>query len=292
MINQASRCLYRILIPVTLSVAVLSTLPVIAQEGVVPEGFTALFDGKTLNGWEGDPAYYKMQDGILTAGSDKEIPQNTYLILKEPYADFELRYRYRWATTTGNSGIQFRSGIAEGHYALAGMQANLTPIIDRTERFGMLYEELGDRAEMVLLGQRAVITRRAAGRGGQGRIVRTVLATTNPRERIIASIRPHPEWNEVVLIAHGNRMIHAINGLVAFDATDNDPLGRKDGLIGIQVHSGQPMTLQIRDMHIKRLSALPDLSRFTTQPGPAPEPSRTYKDSTVVAMPDVALPPD
>jgi hypothetical protein len=271
---------------------VILVFPAAAQQGAVPEGFTAVFDGKTLNGWEGDPAYFTMRDGVLTVGSDQPIPRNSFLILKEPYADFELRYSYRWATKEGNSGIQFRSGIAEGHFALAGMQANLTPIIASTERFGMLYEELGDRAEMALLGQRAVITRRAAGRGGQGRIVRTVLSTTNPRERILESIRPHPEWNEVVLIAHGNRIVHAINGLVAFDATDNDPLARRDGLIGIQAHSGPPMTLQIKDMYIKRLSALPDLARFTTQPGPAPEPSVTYKDSTRVAMPDVALPPD
>jgi hypothetical protein len=154
----------------------------------------------------------------------------------------------------------------------------------------MLYEELGDRAEMVLLGQKAVITRRAAGRGGRGRIVRTVLSTTNPRATIIDSIRPYPEWNEVVLIAHEERIVHVINGLVAFDATDKDPLARRDGLIGIQVHAGAPMILQIKDMVIKPLAELPDLNRFVTNPGPAPEPSRTYKDSTKVAMPDIPLP--
>jgi hypothetical protein len=50
------------------------------------------------------------------------------------------------------------------------------------------------------------------------------------------------------------------------------------------------MDLQVTDMVIKPLTSLPDLSRFKTEPGPAPEPRRTYKDSTKVAMPDVALP--
>lgn len=292
MISQARRHLLRVLLQATV-VAVLAT-PAFAQGGDIPEGFTPLFAENSLEGWEGDPAYFTMRDGVLTVGSKAPIPRNTFLILKEPYGDFELRYRYRWATSEGNSGIQFRSGIAEGHYALAGMQANLTPLYeqDRWERFGMLYEELGDRAEMALLGQRAVITRRAAGRGGRGRIVRTVLNTTNPREEIVAAIKPYPEWNEVVLIAHGSRIVHVINGLVVFDATDNDPLARRDGLIGIQSHSGPAMTLEISDMHIKRLAALPDLTRFTSKPGPAPEPSVTYKDSTRVAMPDVALPPE
>lgn len=272
--------------------ALWAAAPVSAQDGGVPAGFTPMFSANSLDGWEGDANYFTMRNGILTVGSPSPIPRNTFLIHKQPYADFELRYRYRWATDEGNSGIQFRSGIAEGHFALAGMQANLTPLYpkERWERFAMLYEELGDRAEMALLGQRAVITRRAAGTGGRGRIVRTVHEMTNPRETIIAAIRPYPEWNDVVLIAHGNRIIHVINGLVVFDATDNDPLARRDGLIGIQAHSGPAMTLEIRDMHIRQLTALPDLGHFTTNPQPAPEPRVTYKDSTRVAMPDVALP--
>jgi hypothetical protein len=274
----------------SLVVAVLAAAPLGAQSVKAPKGFKAIFDGKTLNGWRGDPAFFTVRDGALTAGSEQEIPQNTYLMLEKPYADFELRYKYRWATEKGNSGIQFRSGIAEGHFAMAGMQANLTPLIPAVERFGMLYEELGDRAEMVLLGQKAEITRRAAGRGGQGRVVRTVLETVNPRDTILASIKPYPQWNDVVLIAHGERIVHVINGLVAFDATDKDPLARRHGHIGIQVHSGAPMTLQLKDMFIRPLASLPDLSGFITNPAPAPEPTRTYKDSTKVAMPDVALP--
>ncbi|HKU14107.1 MAG TPA: DUF1080 domain-containing protein [Steroidobacteraceae bacterium] len=272
----------------TAALLLAAVLPLTASGAT--KGFTSMFDGKTLEGWRGDMAYFTVRDGALTAGSEQDIPRNTYLIYDKPYADFELHYKYRWATETGNSGIQFRSGVAEGHFALAGMQANLTPLIPQTERFGMLYEELGDRVEMVLLGQRAEVTRRAAGRGGQGRVVRTVLATTNPREKILAAIRPYPEWNEVVLIAHGEHIVHAINGLLVFDAMDKDPLARRDGLLGIQVHAGKPMVLQIKDMEIKAIDAFPDMSRFKTEPGPAPEPSRTYKDSTKVAVPDVALP--
>jgi len=262
-------------------------------DSTVPPGFTAIFDGKTLGGWHGDAGFFAVRDGAIVAGSEKnDTPKNTYLVLDKPYADFELHYKYRWVTEDGNSGIQFRSGLADGHFALAGMQANLTPIIPQTERFGMLYEELGDRAEMVLLGQKAVITRQAAGRGGRGRIVRTVLATTNPREKILAAIKPYPQWNDVVLIASGDRIIHAINGLLVFDATDKDPLARRDGLIGIQVHAGKPMAVELKDMAIKSLTSLPDLSRFASQPGVAPQPTRTFKDSTKVAMPDEALPPE
>lgn len=253
-------------------------------------GFTPLLVGNSYEGWQGDPEFFSVKDGVLAAGSSDPVPLNTFLVLEKAYGNFELHYKYRWATETGNSGIQFRSGLAEGSFAMAGMQANVTPVTPRTERFAMLYEELGDRAEMVLLGQKAEITRRAAGRGGQGRIVRTVHSMVNPRETIIGSIRPYPEWNEGVLIAHGERVIHVVNGLVAFDATDKDPLARRDGLIGIQVHAGDPMTVEFKDMQIREISALPDLSAYRTNVVPAPEPRRTYKDSTRVAMEDVALP--
>lgn len=272
-----------------------SSAPLTAQsaekQAPVPAGFTSLFDGKTLKGWRGDTAVWSVRDGAITASTDQPITHNTYLILDKPYANFELRFKYRWLTPVGNSGIQFRSGVADGNYVLAGMQANVTPITPAAERFAMLYEEIGERQEMVLLGQRAEVSRRQASHGGQGRIVRTVLATTNPRDAILKSIKPYPEWNEDVLIVHGNHMVHVVNGLVAFDATDKDPLGAKDGLIGIQAHAGPAMTVQFKDMVIRPLTSWPNLAgRFVSNPGPAPEPSRTYKDSTKVNFPDTPLP--
>ncbi len=148
---------------------------------------------------------------------------------------FELRFKYRWLTPVGNSGIQFRSGVRRRQLRPrrhAGERH--ADHACAAERFAMLYEEIGERQEMVLLGQRAEGPDARRAHGGQGRIVRTVLATTNPREAILKSIKPYPEWNEDVLIVHGNHMVHVVNGLVAFDATDKDPLGAKDGLIGIQ----------------------------------------------------------
>jgi hypothetical protein len=257
--------------------------PADARQAPIPKGFVSLFDGRTLNGWRGDPSVWSVRDGAITSSSDKGLSNNTFLILNKAYANFEIRLKYRFVTRVGNSGLQFRSGQVEGNHVLAGMQSNITPANFTAcglpscgeERFGMLYEEL-NRLEMVLLGERAVITRRQATTGGQGAIVRTVLGTTNPREAIIASIKPYPQWNEDVLIVHGNRIVHVINGLVAFDATDNDPLGAKDGLIGIQAHAGPPSTAQFKDIVIRPLTSFPDIGRrFVTRPGPAPAPART-----------------
>jgi hypothetical protein len=248
----------------------------------VPAGFTSLFDGKTLAGWRGDPTVWSVRDGTITASSDHGLTHNTFLILDKPYANFEIRFKYRFLTKVGNSGLQFRSQQVEGNYVLAGMQANVTtanftecglPSCGQ-ERFSMLYEEL-NRLEMVLFGQKAVITRRQATTGGQGAIVRTVLGTTNPRDVVLNSIRPAPEWNEEVLIVYGNHFVHALNGYITFDAIDSDPLGAKDGLIGLQAHMGPPSTFQFKDIVIKPLTSFPDITgRFRTQPGPPPDPAR------------------
>lgn len=264
----------------------------VAQNGPqVPAGFTALFDGKTLNGWRGEASIWSVRDGAITGGSDKPIPINTYLIRDGQYGNFELRYKYRWLTLTGNSGFQFRSAQVEGVYAMTGLQANVVPTSVTPERFGMLYNELGDRQEMALLGQKATITRRAAGGGGTGRVVRTVSEMVNDRATIIGSIRPNPEWTDVVVIAYDNHMVSAINGLLAFDALDNDPVGHRTGQFGLQVHSGPAMIVQYKDIFVMPLTSAPNLAgRFKSSPSPAPEPRVTYKDSTRAALPDVALP--
>src|SRR5690606_35634302 len=143
-------------------------------------------------------------------GSDEPLPRNTFLIYERPYSDFELRYRYRM-NGDGNSGVQFRSVVADkSSYSVKGYQANVVPI-EQAERFGMLWEE-GGRGELALLGHRMVI-----GNEG-GKVTKEVPESVNPRELLFSIVRPYPQWNDVVVIAHGNRMIHALNGHLLYDA--------------------------------------------------------------------------
>jgi hypothetical protein len=87
---------------------------------------------------------------------------------------------------------------------------------------------------------------------------------------ILDNVRPYPEWNEVVVIAYGDKIVHAINGYLAFDALDNDPAGRDEGVFALQVHSGPPMFVQFKDAVVKPLTAPPDFAgRFVSNTGPA-----------------------
>jgi hypothetical protein len=238
----------------------------LADQDAPPAGYTSLFDGKTLTGWRGDSTIWSVRDGAITGGSDTDIPANTFLIFERPYGDFELQFKYRM-NGDGNSGIQFRSSVRdEARFSVRGLQVNVAPI-SQTERFGMLWEE-GGRGELALVGHKMVID----PKGPDGREVKHVPSSVNPREKLYSIVRPFPEWNDVVVIVHGNHMVHAINGYLVFDAIDNDPDTPRTGVLAIQTHSGPPMHVQFRDLWIKPLTSFPDIAgRFVTEPG-APTP--------------------
>ncbi|KAG1649516.1 hypothetical protein GQR58_028925 [Nymphon striatum] len=73
---------------------------VIEQSLIDKEGFTSIFDGKTLNGWKGDPKYWSVEEGNLTGSVTPEtlLKSNTFIIWDggEP-ADFELKLEFRIA---------------------------------------------------------------------------------------------------------------------------------------------------------------------------------------------------
>ena len=100
-------------------------------------GFQPIFDGKTLNGWDGDPAFWKAESGAIVGQSTPENPlkENTFIIWRggEP-KDFELKVQFRMNST--NSGIQIRSvqvpagthvgdRVVQGKWVLKGYQADL-----------------------------------------------------------------------------------------------------------------------------------------------------------------------
>ncbi len=227
----------------SLSLALLSIalLPVGAlpqrSERFIP---ISLFDGKSLTGWDGDPAYWRVEDGVIV-GETKPgtIPkQNTFLIWRNGMpANFDLHVEYR--LTGGNSGIQYRSGEVPGvRWAMKGYQAD----IDAEQKYtGQIYEERG-RGFLAMRGQTARV---------EGASEPLVLGSLGEDADLKSAIHAQA-WNDYRIIARGNLLIQILNGRVMSMLIDDDAANRKlDGLIGIQLHAGEPMKIEVRKIWIE-----------------------------------------
>jgi hypothetical protein len=222
-------------------------------------GFVRLFDGKTLEGWEGDPNYWKIENGTLVGQvtPDKPLERNTFLIWRggQP-ADFELKGEVR-ITSDGNTGINYRSVELDTiPFALKGYQAD----IDGKNRYtGQNYEERG-RTTLAYRGQKVVVETPESSSASLkdhiknnawlGSTVTESLGESDSLQTLIKS----EDWNEIHLIVKGNRMQHYVNGVLMSDVTDNDTInGKKKGALGVQVHVGPPMKVEYRNLRLKQL---------------------------------------
>lgn len=224
-------------------------------------GFVEIFDGKSLDGWEGDPVYWRVEEGAIVGEITPEtvVKRNTFLIWKggQP-ADFELKLEYR-ITKDGNSGVNYRSErMADHPYALTGYQSD----IDGRNRYtGQNYEERG-RTTLAYIGQKTTIPPLGEEVDAETRkmLVRknawtpaVVKGSLGEREELTGELKPG-EWHEVHLVVQGNRLQHFVNGTLMSEVTDEDPQHRRmAGLLGVQVHVGPPMKVEFRKVRLKEL---------------------------------------
>jgi len=211
-------------------------------------GFAEIFDGKTLKGWDGDPTYWRVEDGSMVGEikPDTVIKSNTFIIWRggEP-ADFELKVDYR-ITSGGNSGINYRSVVVpdkvtpSNKFAMRGYQCD----IDGPNRYtGNNYEEKG-RLFLAVRGQVTRVT------GTSKPVIVSKIAEEKSLDALVT-----PDWNSVHIIARQNIVMHHVNGQLMSMVIDDDAAGRAlKGLIGVQVHVGGPMKVEYRRWRLKKLA--------------------------------------
>jgi hypothetical protein len=210
-------------------------------------GFTSIFDGRTLNGWEGDPTYWRVENGHMVGEITPAtiIKSNTFIIWRGGAPrDFELKVDFR-ITLEGNSGINYRSTVVPdpvtpaNNFAMRGYQCD----IDGRNRFtGNNYEEKG-RLFLAVRGQVTHVL------GTRKPIVLASLGDNKALEGFITD-----DFNAVHLIIRGNTLVHIINGHVMSITIDDDQAGRTmEGLVGVQVHVGGPMKIEYKNWRLKTL---------------------------------------
>ena len=195
----------------------------------IKEGFVSLFDGKTLDGWQGATKTYKVENGVLVCkkhGEDERIT-NQNLFTTKQFDDFVLRFEYK-LEPGGNNGVAVR-----------------TPLEGRPSRMGIEVQLLDDYAERY---------KNLAPHQYNGSIY--LLA---PAKR--GHLNRAGEWNRAEIMFNGRHAKVTLNGEVIVDV-NLDKLDykkyldlskgrtRKRGYIGLLGHGSR---VEFRNIRIKEL---------------------------------------
>jgi type 1 glutamine amidotransferase len=204
------------------------------------DGWQTIFDGKTLEDWDGNPKFWSVQDGAITGKTTKDnpAPHNTFIIWKggEP-GNFELKCDYK--IIGHNSGIQYRSFVVDkDEWVVGGYQADM---------------EAGDRYSGILYGEkfRGILADRGLKTEIGDNHKPKVLERFGDSAEIQKKIKKE-DWNSYHIIADGFHFTHYINGVKTSECIDSDKEQRREkGIIALQLHQGPPMTVQFKNIRIR-----------------------------------------
>jgi len=220
------------------------------------EETTSIFNGKDLAGWEGNPELWSVKDGVITGITGDEphnkIKHNTFLIWKGgDVTDFEFKCKYK--LVGGNSGIQYRSkvtawtnllGQAKYGPRVVGYQADFA---SDESHSGILYEE----------GGRGILCNRGEKVKWNADNKKEVVGKTEKTSAELQAAINKEDWNDYVIIANGNKLVHMINGNVTAEIIDESPKGSQSGVLALQIHAGFIMTVQFKELTLKKLASSP-----------------------------------
>jgi hypothetical protein len=209
-----------------------------------------LFNGRDLTGWDGDPRMWSVRDGVIHGETTPDVKAegNTFLICTGPtLKDFELKLLYR-CNAENNSGIQYRSRhITEGEpknpWVVRGYQHELRNESQMPDVSGFIYDEGGKRGRICLVGEKAEWV------DGTKHVTGQLIDA-----EAFAKLFKLDDWNEVRIVAQGDRIRHFMNGTPTLDFTDAPDLALREGILALQLHQGKPMWVEFKDIAVRDLA--------------------------------------
>lgn len=192
----------------------------------------ALFNGKDLDGWEGYPDYWSVQDGVIVGKNTEPVTASTYLLTKRKFSDFHLKFAAKLVTSEMHSGVAFWGRVDPNAPPPKARQRSQYTYAGHLVMFPSdwgLYDLFGRNGLKV---------------------------DTAPAKKVS---KQH-DWNEMEIFAQGNRIRLIANGVLVLDWREPEPHRIKEAPIGLQLHSNKvPQEVHFRGLV---LTTFPDDRRL------------------------------
>jgi 3-keto-disaccharide hydrolase len=223
-------------------------------------GFVSLFDGVSLKGWDGNPKFWRVEDGAIVGESTPANPSgNNYIVYRDLVArDFTLKFEIK-VEGSGGSGIQYRSrtglpwlanispavtanvGPVNLNWMMTGPQADFWPSRVYT---GQFYSE---NTPMRILAWRGQVVEGAGARS------KTLMGTIGDRAALGNIVKAN-DWNQYVVIARGGTFVHIVNGQLMAVMIDDDPesSNNQPGLFGIEIEATTKVS--VRNIRVRKIN--------------------------------------
>ena len=177
-----------------------------------------LFNGKDFTGWEGHAGkYFTIKDGVIIARNTKENapPVSTYLLTKKKYRNFRLIFEGRLVQSKMHSGIAIWGKKFQKNEEKFSYQGHLV-MFPSNWGFYDLYRR------------------------------NSIYRDTGPAKKA-----DNGGWNQMEILAIGNRIRLAVNGKLVADWEDPKPELCEAGPVGLQLHSNRvPQEVHFRGLLI------------------------------------------
>ena len=224
------------------------------------DGYVSIFDGRTLDGWDGNPTFWRVEDGAIVGESTPERPSgNSYIAYRRMDAkDFTLKFEIK-VEGTGGSGLQYRSrtglpwlaniqenvtafnGPVNLNWMMTGPQADFWPSRVYT---GQFYSENTPMRILAWCGQ--VVE-------GFGDKRKRLMGTIGDRDALGAIVKQN-DWNQYTVIARCGTFLHIVNGQLMAVMIDDDAASSNNGSgqFGIEIEATTKVS--VRNIWVKTLS--------------------------------------
>ena len=176
-----------------------------------------LFNGRNLDGWHPVPGgKWEVLNGTILGTSPRSEPRHGLLMTDKRFKNFRVRAKFK--VTSGDSGFYFRVEKTKTHVSVRGFQAE----VDNSKEVGGLYET----------SMRAWVRK--------------------PDPKVISKLVKPGTWTDLLVTAIGDNITVSLNGAKVTELL-NDAKCLKEGHIALQLHGGQDMRVQFKDLAIQEL---------------------------------------